>query len=52
VPVALDKATQKHVGMEAVVDKDSASALLAKEIMADWLLILTDEDAVYDPEQW
>ena len=35
------------VGIEAVIDKDRASALLAKEIKADMLLLLTDVDAVY-----
>jgi carbamate kinase len=34
-------------GVEAVIDKDHASALLAFEIGADALLILTDVDAVY-----
>ena len=34
-------------GVEAVIDKDHASALLAAEIGADALLILTDVDAVY-----
>ncbi len=34
-------------GVEAVIDKDLASALLAQEIGADALLIVTDVDAVY-----
>jgi carbamate kinase len=34
-------------GVEAVIDKDLASALLAVEIGADALLIVTDVDAVY-----
>ena len=34
-------------GIEAVIDKDAASALLAKEIGADALLLLTDVDGVY-----
>ena len=34
-------------GIEAVIDKDSASALLAAGIGADRLIILTDVDAVY-----
>jgi carbamate kinase len=42
-------------GVEAVIDKDLASALLAIEIGADALLIATDVDAVYadwgTPEQ-
>jgi len=35
-------------GVEAVVDKDLASALLASELCADALLLLTDVSAVYD----
>jgi len=35
------------IGVEAVIDKDMASALLAREIQADLLLMLTDVDAVY-----
>ena len=35
------------VGVEAVIDKDRASALLATELGADALLMLTDVDAVY-----
>ena len=35
-------------GMDAVIDKDLASALLAREFGAQALLILTDVDAVYD----
>lgn len=34
-------------GVEAVIDKDHASALLAREVSADWLLLLTDVDSVY-----
>jgi len=34
-------------GVEAVIDKDMASSLLAKEIHANVLLMLTDVDAVY-----
>jgi carbamate kinase len=34
-------------GVEAVVDKDLAAALLATELNADALLLLTDVDAVY-----
>ena len=35
------------VGVEAVIDKDFASALLASDLDADALLIATDVDAVY-----
>ena len=34
-------------GLEAVIDKDMASALLAVDLNADALLIVTDVDAVY-----
>ncbi|GBO86531.1 MULTISPECIES: carbamate kinase [Marinobacter] len=35
------------VGIEAVIDKDAASALLARQLGADALLLLTDVDAVH-----
>ena len=35
------------IGVEAVIDKDLASSLLATELNADALLMLTDVDAVY-----
>lgn len=35
------------IGIEAVIDKDAASALLAEKLGADALLLLTDVDAVY-----
>jgi carbamate kinase len=41
-------AGSRLVGVEAVIDKDLASALLAKDLRADALLIVTDVDAVYD----
>ncbi len=47
VPVFFDRDGLLH-GAEAVVDKDLASALLARTIRADKLLLLTDVDAVYD----
>jgi carbamate kinase len=51
-PVA---AGRRLVGVEAVIDKDLASALLARDLHADALAIVTDVDAVYDewgkPEQ-
>ncbi|MGA8258899.1 MAG: carbamate kinase [Arenicellales bacterium] len=34
------------LGVEAVIDKDAASALLARQLQADALLMLTDVDAV------
>lgn len=35
------------VGVEAVIDKDAASALLARQLGAEALLLLTDVDGVY-----
>ena len=40
-------AGRRLVGVEAVIDKDLASALLAGDLKADALLIVTDVDAVY-----
>lgn len=43
------------VGVEAVIDKDRSSAVLARDLAADLLVIATDTDAVYvgwgTPEQ-
>ncbi len=47
VPVFLDEEERQMTGTEAVVDKDRASAVLARDIGADRLLLLTDVDAVY-----
>ena len=48
-------AGKRLVGVEAVIDKDLASALLAADLEADILAIVTDVDAVYSgwgtPEQ-
>lgn len=49
VPVHRDGRGMVH-GVEGVVDKDRASAVLAQELGADVLLLLTDVDAVY--EDW
>ncbi len=46
VPVALDNG-QHLSGIEAVIDKDLSSSLLAREIGASSLIILTDIDHVY-----
>ena len=40
-------ADRKLVGVEAVIDKDLCSELLARELDADLLVMLTDVDAVY-----
>lgn len=36
-----------YLGVEAVIDKDLVAAMLAEQIGADYLMILTDADAVY-----
>ncbi|MDJ0620737.1 MAG: carbamate kinase [Calothrix sp. MO_192.B10] len=46
IPV-VKTSTGKLSGVEAVIDKDLAAALLAIELKADALLLLTDIDAVY-----
>lgn len=45
-PVYLDESGTLE-GVDAVVDKDRAAAILARDIQADTLLILTDVDRVY-----
>src|SRR5436190_14564788 len=40
-------ADRKLIGVEAVIDKDLCSELLARELDADLLVMLTDADAVY-----
>jgi carbamate kinase len=45
IPVIVDTHGARH-GVEAVVDKDHAAALLARELGADVLLLLTDVPAV------
>jgi len=40
-------AEHRLVGVEAVIDKDLCSELLARELSADLLVMLTDVDAVY-----
>lgn len=46
IPVVRDNEGHLY-GIEAVIDKDRASALLARELGADVLMMLTDVDAVY-----
>ena len=45
IPVVVDEGALR--GVEAVIDKDLTSALLARELEAEALLLLTDVDAVY-----
>jgi carbamate kinase len=51
----LPAAERSLIGVEAVIDKDLASELLAREVGADLLVMATDVDAVYadwgTPEQ-
>src|SRR5947207_3189 len=53
VPVVEDG--PRLIGVEGVVDKDLASCILARDVEADALLILTDVEGVFDrfgtPEQ-
>lgn len=46
IPVVRDADGHLH-GVEAVIDKDAASALLALALRADVLLLLTDVDGIY-----
>jgi carbamate kinase len=46
IPTMYDDERKLH-GVEAVIDKDLASALLASELSADLLVIATDVDGVY-----
>jgi carbamate kinase len=55
IPTMYKKGTRELVGVEAVIDKDFSSMVLARDIEADMLIIATDADAVYvnwgTPEQ-
>jgi len=46
IPVVRDESGRLS-GVEAVIDKDHASSLLARELQADYLLLLTDVDGAY-----
>ena len=46
IPVSIDRDGAPR-GVEAVVDKDLTAALLARDLCADWLLLLTDVPGVY-----
>jgi carbamate kinase len=46
-PVYFDNELQGWEGVDAVVDKDLASAVLARDLGAELLVILTDVDAIY-----
>ena len=55
IPTMYEPGTRRLVGVEAVIDKDRASAVLARGLEADLLVIATDVDGVYlawgTPEQ-
>lgn len=46
IPVVLNKKGELH-GVEAVIDKDLTSAMIAAEVKADVLVLLTGVDSVY-----
>jgi len=46
IPIIKDE-NDRYVGVEAVIDKDLTSAMLANDIKADLLIILTGVDKVY-----
>ncbi|WP_225829813.1 carbamate kinase [Streptomyces sp. NK08204] len=48
VPVTADRDTGALTGVDAVIDKDLTAALLAEDLKADFLLILTDVPNVYE----
>lgn len=47
IPTIYKPGTRTLVGVEAVIDKDFASSVLARDLKADLLVIATDTDAVY-----
>ncbi|CEP36391.1 MULTISPECIES: carbamate kinase [unclassified Halomonas] len=47
IPVARNMGTNDLQGVEAVIDKDLCSSLLARELQADLLVIATDVSAVF-----
>jgi len=47
IPTMYEPGTRTLVGVEAVIDKDRATSVLAEELHADLLIIATDVDAVY-----
>ncbi len=47
IPTMYERGTRTLVGAEVVIDKDRASALLARELKADLFVMATDVDGVY-----
>jgi len=48
IPTVLEERSGRRVGAEAVIDKDLSAALLAIEVGAQFLMLLTDVQAVYE----
>lgn len=49
IPV-VERPDSSLAGVEAVIGKDLATSLLAQQLRADILLLLTDVDAIYIPQ--
>ena len=48
IPTSYERGKHRHlIGVEAVIDKDLCSELLARELDADLFVMLTDADAVF-----
>jgi carbamate kinase len=47
IPISVSADGRRRTGVEAVIDKDFVSALLATDLSADHLIIATDVDAAY-----
>jgi carbamate kinase len=47
IPMTKDPQSDDYVGIEAVIDKDLTSSVLATDVRADLLVILTAVDGVY-----
>lgn len=48
IPTMYDEDGETLIGVEAVIDKDLASALLAHQLDADFLVMATDVEGVYE----
>lgn len=46
IPTTYDGGTGRRAGVEGVIDKDLSAALLAREVHADFLMLLTDVEFV------
>ncbi len=52
IPMRMDGETGKSVGVEAVIDKDNTSRLIAEGIGAKKLVIVTGSAGVVHPQDW